>query len=310
MKTILCLIMLTIIAPIVLGQDITVAGSDFLIYESEDCKYINVEVNGTETIDAGEYSLLGCEETETDFWKCTCDNGYDLIVSTELNTINNYTFKIEEYRTKSTSSSSSSGGGGGSSYILRINDNETKNAYIYRSGLKYVYFNEDRHSIRFKEQINDTYVFEIRSDPITLELQKGENKTIKVGDEMINIKLLIASNTYYLLEISNLVDEPVTTTTTTTTSSTTTTTLEDTIIDEPEDYIEPEDDFDISGAPAATTTTTTTLAVEKDFYMKKDLKWLLLGLGCVLIIILLLMTYKKKKKGEEYGDEDEGNFEI
>ncbi len=64
------------------------------IYNFDKCDDLSVDVKGAYTIDDNEYTLVGCNETSENSWVCNCSNGYDLLLSTDIRTINNYTFLI------------------------------------------------------------------------------------------------------------------------------------------------------------------------------------------------------------------------
>jgi hypothetical protein len=72
---------------------------------SNNCLNITILVNSSLPIDDGEYSLINCNSINLSYWECSC-NGIELV--TKINTLNNYTFNINESIKKKTSSGSSS----------------------------------------------------------------------------------------------------------------------------------------------------------------------------------------------------------
>lgn len=92
MKKIVLLIVLLLIIPSALA---IYGGESETIFSFEDCyNNITVDVTATETIDAKEYSLRDCTETEENKWLCGCNGTYDLILDTKINAINHYNFTI------------------------------------------------------------------------------------------------------------------------------------------------------------------------------------------------------------------------
>ena len=74
-------------------------GESFTLIHIDDCVNISVEVFGEDPIDPGEYELLDCSRINTtnstnlsNKWFCECNGSTDLILTTQQNTINNYSY--------------------------------------------------------------------------------------------------------------------------------------------------------------------------------------------------------------------------
>jgi hypothetical protein len=98
------------------------AGTDYTLYSVPKCTgSITVSVEASKTINAEEYNLKSCTKNSSTQWSCPCNNPFDIILNTRINTINTYSFtvnyQVEEVAGSASTSSSSSGGGGGS-YVL------------------------------------------------------------------------------------------------------------------------------------------------------------------------------------------------
>jgi hypothetical protein len=68
-----------------------IAGEEKAVLHIEECSKLNVTVTGAMRIDPGEYILMGCDETSPNHWKCPCTNDYDVVMQTDIRTLNNYT---------------------------------------------------------------------------------------------------------------------------------------------------------------------------------------------------------------------------
>ncbi len=68
-----------------------VGGDTVILNHFENCVNMTVSITGNQTIDNNEYTLQNCTEIELNEWFCQCDGTYDLIMITQLNTLNNYT---------------------------------------------------------------------------------------------------------------------------------------------------------------------------------------------------------------------------
>lgn len=69
-------------------------GESQLIYSFDNCRNFTVNVIGTRDFGDEEYSLIGCTEIEANKWFCVCDDKFDLILSTKINTVNKYNISI------------------------------------------------------------------------------------------------------------------------------------------------------------------------------------------------------------------------
>jgi len=100
MKKIFALIGMCLIVPIVVYA--AYGGDIVLIHSFDECVHLTVNVTGNLNIDSNEYWLHNCTETEPNLWFCHCEySSFDLVMTTQVNTINNYTFYIN-YITKAT----------------------------------------------------------------------------------------------------------------------------------------------------------------------------------------------------------------
>lgn len=96
-----------------------VSGLETQVISVSDCVNLNVELmNTTLPVDNGEYSFKDCTQNES-LWNCNCDGDYNLILLTNITTLNTYDFRIN-YTTKYTTQSTRRGGGGGSWKPLNI----------------------------------------------------------------------------------------------------------------------------------------------------------------------------------------------
>lgn len=92
-------------------------GEQELIYHFDKCSSLDVIVFGSLEIDQGEYSFNNCSETNNNIWKCDCYDGFDLIITTQPNTINNYTINITYSYGEASTSTSASYSSGGSNWV-------------------------------------------------------------------------------------------------------------------------------------------------------------------------------------------------
>jgi len=100
MKKLFALIGMCLIVPIVVYA--AYGGDTVLIHSFDECVHLTVNVTGNLNIDSNEYWLHNCTETEPNLWFCHCEySSFDLVMTTQVNTINNYTFYIN-YITKAT----------------------------------------------------------------------------------------------------------------------------------------------------------------------------------------------------------------
>jgi len=69
-------------------------GESEIVYHFDKCSSLDVIVSGTLEINNTEYNFLSCSETNENIWECDCYNGFDLIMTTKGNTLNNYTIEM------------------------------------------------------------------------------------------------------------------------------------------------------------------------------------------------------------------------
>ena len=72
-----------------------IAGNSDTVMSFADCTSLIIDVEGDLNIESGEYWFENCTETSENKWSCNCYDGYDLIISTLPNTINNYTIAAD-----------------------------------------------------------------------------------------------------------------------------------------------------------------------------------------------------------------------
>jgi hypothetical protein len=98
------------------------AGTYEVVHHFDKCNTIRVFVEGEYVINNNEYSIINCTETSNNSWFCECDNNYDLILLTDIQTKNNYIFSINyNYSIESSSRSRSSHSSRGFDYIPEFN---------------------------------------------------------------------------------------------------------------------------------------------------------------------------------------------
>jgi hypothetical protein len=174
------------------------AGDTVLIHRFDECINLIVDVEGSLNIDDGEYQLEGCDNTFNNTWYCDCNNNYDLLLTTNIKTLNNYTFYmlnnyaevpiIETYT------------GGSKKTILK--QDETSELNVRGTSKYYFYLNDTKHSIQFINKTNDDYIFVIRSTPVYVSLKEGEYKLVSIDGNVINISIDKISYTYKRLNVT------------------------------------------------------------------------------------------------------------
>lgn len=99
MKKIIYILSLILFLPIVFSLQ-----QEKVVYEFESCNNnISIDVTAKDEIIIGEYSLKDCNMVGLNRWFCECDGKYNLVLLTNFNTINNYTFSINySYTSNST----------------------------------------------------------------------------------------------------------------------------------------------------------------------------------------------------------------
>lgn len=122
-KTIILLSLLLLLSFNVFG---IIAGKESIIKNFDTCEYMFVNVTGTETIENTEYNLLNCNELETNYWYCDCNNNYDLKILTDIRTHNTYTFDVSyTYKGTVTQNVVRSGGSSRYYYVSDVTDTTT-----------------------------------------------------------------------------------------------------------------------------------------------------------------------------------------
>lgn len=67
------------------------AGTTTKVLDLPQCTNLIVDVVGVLQIDEGEYWFSNCNNLGNNRWNCVCHDGYELYITTNLTTINNYT---------------------------------------------------------------------------------------------------------------------------------------------------------------------------------------------------------------------------
>ena len=69
-------------------------GESEIVYHFDKCSSLDIIVSGTLEINKTEYNFSSCSETNENIWECDCYDGFDLIMTTKGNTLNNYTIEM------------------------------------------------------------------------------------------------------------------------------------------------------------------------------------------------------------------------
>ncbi len=107
MKLITLLIGLFLILPV----NAIYGGESKQILWFDKCSSLVIDVQGEKSIDTNEYWFENCILIDTNRWSCDCYDGYELIIKTDIRTINTYNitvtyeYKVESYNSDSSSSS-------------------------------------------------------------------------------------------------------------------------------------------------------------------------------------------------------------
>lgn len=109
-KTIMAIIMFLCLATPVYGL---VAGNSETVLHFDNCVSLTVEVSSVLGIDEGEYNFTGCSQVENNTWSCDCYAGYDLVINTDVRTVNNYSVAVTYVTTVTYEETRGGGGGGG-----------------------------------------------------------------------------------------------------------------------------------------------------------------------------------------------------
>jgi len=152
MKKLFALIGMCLIVPIVYAA---YGGDTVSLHSFDECVHLTVNVTGNLNIDSNEYWLHNCTETEPNLWFCHCEySSFDLVMTTQVNTINNYTFYIN--------------------YITKATPTTTTTPTPYR-----VFFQRDRY---IEEEVTEPeeIVIEV-SDELVIEEEKA-NETECIGE--------------------------------------------------------------------------------------------------------------------------------
>ena len=150
-------------------------GETEVIHHFDKCSSLDVIVSGTLEINKTEYSFLNCSEKLENEWECNCYDGFDLIMETKVNTINNYSIDMTYSYGEITTTTSVSYSSGRTNWICGSWSeckNENKTIFCYKE---------------FNRGINYTNTepcdMEIIDEPIKEPTKEPENKTIILEPE-------------------------------------------------------------------------------------------------------------------------------
>ena len=182
-------------------------GNTRTIYTFEECDELRVDVEASYPIDDNEYAFIGCDEISEDSWYCDCWNDYNLILTTDLRTKNNYTVIMTyNYSTTVDAVVRHSGGNSNIIYIPTVNIDESILIYLRSSTLKYFYLNKSKHSVKFIEQAGDEYKFLIHSNPVSFNLKVNESKILDIDGSKLNASLIKVNGANKVLDLVLLTD--------------------------------------------------------------------------------------------------------
>ena len=204
MKKILTLIILILSVQVVIA---IYGGEQEIIYHFDKCSSLSINVLGTLIINESEYSFLNCLETSNNIWDCDCYDGFDLIMTTKENTINNYTIEMfyvyqgEEVIIVSSSSS------GTSSNNLICGDwseciNGTKSMFCYKRQDRGINYTKTKPC--YMDITTDEIIKEPETNIIVNKTIEPDIKEPEVKDEK-SYKLLIIILSILLIIIITLV---------------------------------------------------------------------------------------------------------
>jgi len=177
------------------------AGGEHTIITLERCDSVRVTVAANNTITPSEYEIKDCTETTNNSWYCECSDGYDLILITKPNTINQYTFGItynySVEREKEDGDSGSNGGGGSGSYLqIDYNDSIQFDVEDYMM----VKFIDNIHKVVNNGEYNGVYNVSIYSDPVNIELELNNTKSFELDNETYTMRIVNSSFKYDTLD--------------------------------------------------------------------------------------------------------------
>jgi len=107
LKRLMFLIILTLSVQIVTA---IYGGESETIQHFDKCSSLKISVTGALDINKTEYSFTNCSETTDNEWECNCFDGFDLIMETKINTINNYSIEIVYSYNEEVTEATTSGG--------------------------------------------------------------------------------------------------------------------------------------------------------------------------------------------------------
>ena len=154
-------------------------GEKETIQHFDKCSGLNVNVAGALPINKTEYNLLNCSETNENEWECNCYDGFDLIMETKINTINNYSIEmVYSYGEEAIEETASSGHipklvcGNWSECIDNLQEQICKRGLIIKKNIrnctieeKHIEVNEPKKKEEIKQELNETKENEPKEEP-------------------------------------------------------------------------------------------------------------------------------------------------
>ena len=187
-------------------------GESKIIHHFDKCSNLDVIVSGTLEINKTEYNFLNCSEISENKWKCNCYDGFDLIIETKVNTINNYLIEMSyTYEGITTPVSYSTSSSRSKSWICSdwsecIDGNKTMFCYSKRNrGINYTKTEECPIDIipepvkEINETKNETIIVEV---DVKEPEEKKEEKSYKLLIIILSIlALLIITITLFIIRV-------------------------------------------------------------------------------------------------------------
>ena len=185
------IIMFILSSTMVLGAT---AGELTIVEHFDLCDSLRINVTGDFVIDSNEYELISCDETINNSWYCECYDDYDLVIDTELNTINNYTFEIRvnssyEYSEIVKKRSSNSDSSNGETYYPPKVTQDITKFFIFENYREPFLLNGESHSMKILNLSLNKATLEFRSTPVILDITLHESKIIIINNTTLNITL-------------------------------------------------------------------------------------------------------------------------
>jgi len=117
------IILLFLIVFLITMTSATALPREKTIHTFEKCDYIYINVTSTLDIDTNEYEFINCSQEKKDYWYCECEDNYELKISFDFKTINNYTLFLDK-KPQGTATVDEQYNYGGNGYYFEENDIE------------------------------------------------------------------------------------------------------------------------------------------------------------------------------------------